>query len=145
MYPFILARYRLEQGFPSLQPFKSFYIRSGPRLDGWALCRQLRVVLHHNYFLHCGHHPLWLGISSPSLRVVPSAPLLYNQQFEILSHTFEGGGPPPLKLCRVQSEEWLCVSSCPAVRQQTSSSPNCLLHWKTTMLHCTDSLAENTI
>ena len=35
---------------------------SGQLLDSKALCRQLRVVLHHNSILHHGHHPPWLGI-----------------------------------------------------------------------------------
>ena len=38
-----------------------------PIVSSWvplskALCRQLRVVLHHNFILHHGHHPPWLGI-----------------------------------------------------------------------------------
>ena len=39
------------------------FLVSCPRLDGRALCPQLRVVLHHNSIVQHGHYLPWLGIS----------------------------------------------------------------------------------
>ena len=40
---------RLRQCYPGLRPCISFSFRLDPRLEGRASCRQLRVVLHHQY------------------------------------------------------------------------------------------------
>ena len=39
-----------------------FFVNPRSSLDDRALCQQLGVVLNHNYIIHKGHYPPWLGI-----------------------------------------------------------------------------------
>ena len=62
------GRKGVHQGKPVLGLWYFSIVNPPMSLDSRALHQQLRVVLHHHFILHHGHHPPWLRIcigSSP--------------------------------------------------------------------------------